>query len=735
MWQITSAMARCLAVGWMALLVMSANAQPSDPGAIVVGFLEAWNTGDTAAMHAYLSVRSQELYPLELFTNRYTVVNDEIALTGVQYTVGEVTLQGYSATVPYDVVLQSSSFGEINDPGRMMRLVQINGVWGIAWSPMDIFNVLAGDSTLDSSGQLPRRANIYDRNGNLVAWEGTMVAAYTTKFNMPNESDCQLLLADITRRPLSSAVTQFVGYADDTVFFLAELDQDTYNTYAEQLSSICGVDTTRTYETRLYYGGNAMTHITGYLGQMREDQLATYLAQGFTRGDVIGQAGIEGQYQAQLAGSPQRVLRILAPGGIAVLRELGGKAGTEPMPITLTIDRDLQVAVTDAVADAFDYASGNWGAYADAAAAIVLKVDTGEVLALASYPLVNPMVFNPQTRIEKLDEALAEIANDGRAPLQNHVLQNQYAPGSVYKVLTSIAVLNENIIQPEQTFFCDLEWDGRSLGDESEPRSDWRKTDGFPAAGEIRPAQAIMASCNPFFWEFGARLYNTKGALLNQYGADFGLGQAYNLFGGTLQEAPGNLDDPQRVVQAINNAIGQGNVQLPPIQMAVLTAAIANDGTVYKPYLVGQVGGRDGAALQTEFAPEVLNQPDLQPEVLTTVREGMCGAVSDYDYGTAYYVFYEAGGNPTYNACGKTGTAEAGERSNAWFITFAPAEAPEIAIVVAVPRAGREGSEVAAPIARRILDYYFASPPVDYPEWWNTEPFEPLAIPVGGGGN
>jgi penicillin-binding protein 2 len=202
-----------------------------------------------------------------------------------------------------------------------------------------------------------------------------------------------------------------------------------------------------------------------------------------------------------------------------------------------------------------------------------------------------------------------------------------------------------------------------------------------------------------------------------------------------IQEADGNLDNPDLTVEAINNAIGQGNVQIPPIQMGVATAAIANDGTVFKPYLVQSVGtiGSDVPLKETE--PTILNQLNLDPDVLATVREGMCGVISNPDLGTANYVFYAQGEpTPTYNACGKTGTAEAGERSNAWFIAFAPAEAPQIAIVVSVPRAGREGSEVAAPIARRILDYFFNSPQAAYPEWWNNLPFIPLEIPVGGGG-
>jgi penicillin-binding protein 2 len=329
---------------------------------------------------------------------------------------------------------------------------------------------------------------------------------------------------------------------------------------------------------------------------------------------------------------------------------------------------------------------------------------------------------------------LPQINSDGREPLKNHAIQEQLAPGSVYKVITATAALNENVVQPDENFFCDLTWNGVDrYGDELPVREDWRVVWDFAPAGNVTPAQAIMASCNPFFWEFGAKLYRQKGRKLVEYSQLMGLGQPYNIFGGFIAEAPGNLDDPARAAVAINDAIGQGDVQIPPIQMAVATAAIANDGSVYKPYLVRQVGGVDGTTLVSQNQPTLLNALDFQPEVLVTVREGMCGVVTNFDLGTAWYVFNDADTQPTYTVCGKTGTAQAGTRANSWFIAYAPADDPQIAIVVAVKNAGREGSEVAGPIARRILDVYFGSPIASYPEWWE-DPFEPLPAPRGTGG-
>ena len=142
----------------------------------------------------------------------------------------------------------------------------------------------------------------------------------------------------------------------------------------------------------------------------------------------------------------------------------------------------------------------------------------------------------------------------------------------------------------------------------------------------------------------------------------------------------------------------------------------------------------DGTEVQREFEPNILNQLNYGQDVLPTIREGMCGATTDDEIGTAWWIFNADYMQATknYTVCGKTGTAEAGARPNAWFVAYAPADNPQVAVVVAVAQAGREGSEVAAPITRRILDSYFNADRAVYPPLW-LDPFAPLNIPQGGG--
>lgn len=718
-------------------LTVQVSAQDENPEQVVTAFLEAWSAGDTAEMYTYLSPTSKSFYPQEAFAARYARVHDAMDFQGLSYTLGAVTAHDVVAAIQYDVSINAGSFGTIDDSDRTIRLVKEGNVWGIAWSSLDIFPTLTANAEMTSSGRLAQRADIYDRNGNPVASQGEIVVLYGIRQNMTSQTDCELRLAQLTRRSQASFQNFFANYGPETIFFLVEMPSQTYYANQAEIDSLCGVfaDYTRTYQTRVYYGGGAMSTITGWVGAMTPTQQADYLRRGYAIDAAIGQSGIERGYEEVLAGTPERVLRINEPGGV-VLAEYGSTAGSPPNPVRLTIDRDLQVAVADAMSDAYTYALPDWASVAGGGAAAVIDVNTGAILAMVSYPLVDPMLFNPNSQDEGRGERLIALGADLREPLKNHVLQEQFSPGSVYKIITLAAVLNEGIVSSDATFDCPLEWSGvEKYGDSEAVRSDWRKTDGFPAAGIITPAQALMASCNPFFWEFGAQLYQRdRKNTLGEYAKRMGLGQAYNIYNYQLMAA-GDLDDPATSVApfttAINDAIGQGDVALPPLQMAVAVAAIANGGTVYEPYLVQQTGP-DGAPVST-ITPNVLNTLNFNPGVLETIREGMCGVIENEDLGTAYIRFRDNAYHTVapYTLCGKTGTAETLRYPNAWFVTYAPADNPQIATVVMVPQS-LEGSQVAAPITRRILDYYFNVPDnqvAAFPDWWAIAPYDPLKTP------
>ncbi|MBC7810020.1 MAG: hypothetical protein H7175_02680, partial [Burkholderiales bacterium] len=598
--------------------------------------------------------------------------------------------------------------------------------WRVAWSTMDIFDVLVSGSRITVDADRQPRANILDRNGNvLVEQGGTVITLYAIRQTIPNEADCAVLLGDVLQKQPDDILAFFAPYAAETLFYVGEVDPETERQYDAQLTELCNITANLRIErqTRRYVGHGAASHVTGYISTIPADQLETFLSQGYRESDLVGLAGIEQAYDDVLGGQASQTLRIVESGGVP-LRELAGAEGIEPQPITLTIDRDLQMATARAISDAYNYAQTSWGSLSPGTGVVVIDVNTGAILALASYPTFEPAIFNPDTPFPFVGDYITQLATDEMRPLTNRVVSEQFAPGSVFKVVTTAAAASENIFQPDEIFSCGLEWDGTPYGDTFGVRTDWRHTDGLEATGDITISQALTSSCDPFFYQAGAMLYAKEPGLVVEYAQRFGLGRrsGLDILG---PEASGNVPMPDSAASAINNAIGQGDTQLTVIQTAMMTAAVANGGTVYSPYIVERVGDEQVGQ------PTAIGDVGLSQEVMDIVRRGMCDVIADRVRGTAQFVFPEAETN--YTVCGKTGTAQTAQREpHAWFLAYAPAENPEIAVVV-VSQNSREGSEVAAPIARRILDNYFGQPFFAFPEWW-TEEYHPMNIPAGGTG-
>lgn len=711
-----------------------AQAAGLTPEQVAAGFLDAWGRSDYDEMYSYLADRSRELYPLPQFRDRYTVATSRMNLESISYSINGVELQGTSAAIRYDVTITSPTFGSIEDPNRIMRLVRNEGRWGIAWSTMDILDGLAPGAQIQLDTRFPTRGNIYDRNGNvLVEQGGPVVALYAIKNDMSNVDSCIDLLTRVMMRQRNSLVRQFANYLGETYFHVGEVDPEVYFANRTQLENTCGMYDTggifnkvATYNSRRYYGHGAIAHITGYVGRIPAEQLDFWQGRGYAAGDLVGLDGVERAYESQLAGTPERFLRIVEPGGAAI-RELGGATGAPSQSMSLTINRELQMQVSQALVDAFNYAESNWAGVSLGGGAVVVDVNTGEILALASYPSYDPSLFVPGTSYD-VAATLQRLGADPRSPFRNKAVQEQASPGSAYKILTAIAAAAEGVFGLDETFFCDLEWrGGERFGDVRAVRVDWRVAAGLDAAGELSMARALTASCNPFFWEMGALLFQRGPGLLVQYSELFGLGRrsGLDMLG---PEAAGNLAMPAVMGQAVNNAVGQGDLTVTPIQMAMMTAAVANRGTLYQPYLVQSFGTPGSADLEVVGQPTVVQQIEIDPAIFDMLFEGMCAVPSDPNFGTAIRAF---GPNVPYTSCGKTGTAEAGFAPHAWYVTFAPAENPQIAVAVMVLNS-REGSEVAAPIARRILDYYFNVQIAPFPEWWRNE-YEPLPRVEGGG--
>ena len=397
---------------------------------------------------------------------------------------------------------------------------------------------------------------------------------------------------------------------------------------------------------------------------------------------------------------------------------MAGALGAAPSAVTLTLDRDLQEITAQAIADAVSYAVPNWGGIAAGGAIVALDVRSGEILALASYPSFDPHIFNPETSYN-IGNAVLRLDRDIRNPFVNKALAEQYTPGSVYKIVTALAAASERIWAQDAIFDCGYIWRGGDYGDSERSRTDWRLLEDREPTGPVTIRQALAASCNPFFYEMGALMYREDPLMQVRYAELLGFGAQSGLSGLGI-EAAGTVAPPREPAAAINNAIGQGEVTVTVLQMAQLAALIANGGQFYQPYIVSHVGSEGEADYRVVNEPTLKAQLSLDAEALEVVRDGMCLVTTERDLGTAEFVFRSA----PYTLCGKTGTAETAGNPHAWFVAYYPREEPEIAFA-GVMAQSREGSEVVAPIIRRILDVYFSQPVEPFPDWW-PEPYVPV---------
>ena len=384
-------------------------------------------------------------------------------------------------------------------------------------------------------------------------------------------------------------------------------------------------------------------------------------------------------------------------------------------PSGLTIDLSLQQFIIDTFNTAYlDRVDLIWmvvrdgGAHSPGAAAVVMNVNTGEILAMVSLTRHydgNAYTTYPAIGREIADEIQAAVAADERNPILNRATQGTYPAGSIFKVVDAIAVLDTGVYDENTSYFCSGRWEYQG-----DLRRDWF----LPGHSTVNTRTALMQSCNPFFYEAGFTLNSADPYFLPNYSRRMGLG---NLTGLTdLPEDPGFVNDPDTVLQntgvpwnysnAVNLSIGQSEVNVTPLQMVRIYAAIANGGDLMQPYLVNERGILNQRTSVAE--PNVMSNIDVSEDTLRIVRAGLCD-VTTQNFGTASHIFRDSPLMDTVSVCGKTGTAQAGPVGDlpfSWFAAYAPAANPEIATIVIVENAG-DGSAIAAPITRQILEYYF----------------------------
>jgi penicillin-binding protein 2 len=485
-----------------------------------------------------------------------------------------------------------------------------------------------------------------------------------------------------------------------------------------QLGELPGV-TVRRANAREYPHGTMAAHVLGYVNELSPNELEERRAQGYRLGDAIGRRGVERTFEDELRGTDGRETVVVDSKGRsqrsrladALMKDVG--VFEPPTPgnrVVLTLDLDMQRAA-DA---AFQGKAG---------AVVMLEVKTGRILAMTSTPSFNPQFlsgyFDPVEK-KRLD------AMSALKPWRFRAIQDFFAPGSTFKVVTALAALKAGVTHATERINCPGAF---RLGNVR-----WRcwKESGH---GPTDLPLSLARSCDVYYYTMGARLGLNP---IAQMGRDLGFGDVTQI--PLAPESKGIMPDERWYARregytlgaAVNASIGQGAVSVTPLQLAVAYGAIANGGTVYRPQIALRIETYDGRESR-EVPPEAVRRLAVPPEHLAIVREGLRQVVNE-PFGTAYYRR-----SKLLAVSGKTGTAQVARmgaqrvksadqdwevRDHAWFAAIAPSEAPEIAVVAFVEHGGG-GSSMAAPVAMATID-----------AWWTKKtlqaglPQAPLTVAV-----
>jgi len=548
---------------------------------------------------------------------------------------------------------------------------------------------------------VPNRGLILDRNGVVLARN---YSGYTLEINQNKTTDMEATINELStlveitskdRRRFKKLLAESHDF--DTLMIRNRLTDEEVARFAANQYRFPAVEI-KARLFRDYPFGEKTAHLVGYIGRINEADAAQLeasdLAANYRGSDYIGKTGLEESYESDLHGITG-IEQVEVDAGGRPVRKLSHTAPVSGNTLVLSIDSKLQ-----------EIAEQSFGNYRGALVAI--DPNNGEVLAFVSQPGYDPNPF-----IDGIDsQSWDELNNSPDVPLNNRALRGQYPPGSTIKPFMALAGLKFRTRKPEQTISDPGVF---SLPGSSRQYRDW-KAGGH---GSVNMFKAIQMSCDTYFYGLATELgIDNIFDYLSRFG--FGNKTGIDLEGESSGLLPSQDWKMKRFQQiwypgdTVSVGIGQGYSLVTPTQLAFATATLANDGMAYKPHLVKEVRSSFGEQKRL-IASEPLNDLHIEKASLDLVKKAMVAVTQPG--GTAVYASL---GTP-YHIAGKTGTAQViamkqGEkydekkvderlRDHAWFIAFAPAEEPRIALVVLAENGGHGGG-TAAPIARKVLDYY-----------------------------
>ncbi|MBI2846179.1 MAG: penicillin-binding protein 2 [Chloroflexi bacterium] len=614
-------------------------------------------------------------------------------------------------------------------------LVLLGQTWNLQVAQGQFFQERADRNRFRLLSLPAPRGVVYDRNNQLFVRNVPSFTLSMIPADLPPEQEervisrlIELLGDNITLTP--SSIQEMVAAGRETAPFTPiQIADDLPRNLALGLEEerlylpgvVINVDSKREYLT-----GSLTSLLLGYVGPVPQEQLEEYLGKGdYSPNDLVGLTGLELTFEDVLRGeNGQKHIEVDALG--RELRTLGSILDPQPgKNLILTLDLQLQERTTEILQQGMERVGAASGV------AIVMDPRTGEILAMVSLPNYDNNLFIGGIS----EEDLQTLIQDPRHPLVNHAVSGQYPPGSTFKLVVASAGLEERVVSPSSQLFCAGSIAVPNRYAPEDPSLDQIFRDWLPSGHGLQNiTQAIANSCDIYFYLLAGGYQGRnptqdfEGLGLEKF-ADyarlfgFGEGSGIELSG----EASGLVPDanwkretygePWTTGDTYNMAIGQGFVLATPLQVLNAAATVANGGTLLQPQIVREVRDSAGNIIRP-FQVKVIRQVPVSPENLEVVRRGMRAAAT---WGTAVRAAL-----PGVAVAGKTGTAEhPGPRdaeghlpTHAWFVGFAPADEPEVAVVVFLEKGN--GAQNAAPLAAQILAAYFNPPQITLAHPGNT---------------
>lgn len=535
------------------------------------------------------------------------------------------------------------------------------------------------------------RGTIFDRNGKVVSDTRPSFNLYINREDIKDFTQTVDGLVDLLDLDRDEVIEKLKEARDFPSSFPVKIESDMSMDQVAKIEAnkfyLPGV-TIQIEPKRNYPYGTMLAHVLGYVSEISAEELKRKEYKEYSPGDAIGKFGLERMYEKYLRGvDGEKRVEVDASGReVRVLDVIEPISGNS---LYLNVDMDVQEAVERAY-DGKDGSPGKKGG------AIVSDPRTGGVLALTSRP-----AFDPNQLSSGSKSYWQSVALDDRHPLQNRAIQGRFPPGSTFKVMLALEALERGVINEHTSFTCT---GGFFFG--NRVFRCWEKR----GHGTVSVHRAIVESCDVFFYNVGLRLGINA---IHEAGEKIGLTR---LTGIDLPgEKKGLVPSPEWKQKTFNEkwyegetvsvSIGQGAVWLTPVSLMQLAAFIGNEGVTFKPQIVNRVVAPNGKVVKV-FKPQMTANVKLHKEAVRLVKDGMKGVVNE-PRGTA-----KVAQLPQVNICGKTGTAQSvglgkgGQGDHAWFIAYAPDDAPSVAMGVLVEHGGHGGS-ASAPVAKAVGEILF----------------------------